>query len=382
MGQAKYVCAVHRFIQELLLKAAPELLKGSGALKSDKEFKDTIDAAIASVTTPDAKERDYIRAIVEAASDEMKPRCHLLRGAAEVVGLGEIATRYLDGARFREMLLRRDEEKLERLNAIVQDQSQAVPVKVLMDVAAELDGRAENYDGMDAAAKRKASREMKKLIGKVEEMRSAIDANTAEIERRINEGKKEIVSHVDEVGGKVEAVGKKVDNIKLRDRRGRRPSYSEEARGECLAYWEAAKNNTEVKHAINTRITFEAVFAYYRRQLEKLGIDTVKKFRIIVHSSQSRESEARKRALEAKREAERKAKKNNPQTSPLTSSPLTSSPLTSSPLTTKKPKYGKIHGMKKRTMRSLLAAALAVFGASGFGAVMPQLPEPAFECKV
>ena len=402
MGQAKYVCAVHRFIQELLLKAAPELLKGSGALKSDKEFKDTIDAAIASVTTPDAKERDYIRAIVEAASDEMKPRCHLLRGAAEVVGLGEIATRYLDGARFREMLLRRDEEKLERLNAIVQDQSQAVPVKVLMDVAAELDGRAENYDGMDAAAKRKASREMKKLIGKVEEMRSAIDANTAEIERRINEGKKEIVSHVDEVGGKVEAVGKKVDNIKLRDRRGRRPSYSEEARGECLAYWEAAKNNTEVKHAINTRITFEAVFAYYRRQLEKLGIDTVKKFRIIVHSSQSRESEARKRALEAKIEAERKAKKNNPQTSPLTSSPLTSSPLTSSPLTsspltsspltsspltsspltTKKPKCGKIHGMKKRTMRSLLAGALAVFGASAFGAVMPQLPEPTFECKV
>ena len=33
--------------------------------------------------------------------------------------------------------------------------------------------------------------------------------------------------------------------------------------------------------------------------------------------------------------------------------------------------------MKKTTMRSLLAAALAVFGASGFGAVMPQLPEPA-----
>ena len=377
MGQAKYVCAVHRFIQELLLKAAPELLKGSGALKSDKEFKDTIDAAIASVTTPDAKERDYIRAIVEAASDEMKPRCHLLRGAAEVVGLGEIATRYLDGARFREMLLRRDEEKLERLNAIVQDQSQAVPVKVLMDVAAELDGRAENYDGMDTAAKRKASREMKKLIGKVEEMRSAIDANTAEIERRINEGKKEIVSHVDEVGGKVEAVGKKVDNIKLRDRRGRRPSYSEEARGECLAYWEAAKNNTEVKHAINTRITFEAVFAYYRRQLEKLGIDTVKKFRMAVHSVQSRESAKSKRDLEAKIEAKRKAKKNTPQTSSLTSSPLTSSPLT-----TKKTKCGKIHGMKKRTMRSLLAVALAVFGASGFGAVMPQLPEPTFECKV
>ena len=227
MGQAKYVCAVHRFIQDLLMKTAPELLKGSGALKTDNEFKDTIDAAIASVTTPDAQERDYIRAIVDAASEEMKPRCHLLRGAAEVVGLGEIATRYLDGVRFREMLLRKDEEKLERLNAILQDQGQSVPVKVMMDVAAELDGRAGNYDGMDAAAKRKASREMKKLIGKVEEMRTAMDANAAEIESRIDA----VGGKIDEVGGKVEVVCAKVDKIKLRDRRGRRPSYSEEARG-------------------------------------------------------------------------------------------------------------------------------------------------------
>ena len=146
MGQAKYVCAVHRFIQELLLKAAPELLKGSGALKSDKEFKDTIDVAIASVTTPHAKERDYVRAIVETSSAEMKPLCHLLRGAAEVVGLGELAARYLDGTRFREMLLRKDEEKLERLNVTVQTQGPIAPVKILMDVAAELDGRAENYE--------------------------------------------------------------------------------------------------------------------------------------------------------------------------------------------------------------------------------------------
>ena len=99
MGQAKYVCAVHRFIQDLLLKTAPELLKGSGALKTDKEFKDTIDAAIASVTTPHANDRAYIREIVETARAEMKPLCHLLRGAAEVVGLGELAARYLDGAR-------------------------------------------------------------------------------------------------------------------------------------------------------------------------------------------------------------------------------------------------------------------------------------------
>ena len=303
MGQAKYVCAVHRFIQDLLLKAAPELLKGSGALKSDAEFKDTIDAAIASVTTPAAKERDFIHAIVEASGAEMKPLCHLLRGAAEVVGLGELATRYLDGARFREMLLRKDEEKLERLNAIVQDQAQAVPVKVLMDVAAELDGRAENYDGMDAASKRKASREMKKLIGKVEEMRSAIDANTAEIESRIDA----VGGKIDEVGGKVEAVGKKVDLIQPRKKR--KSKYTEAQLETCRAYWNAAQTNAEVKHAINTRITYGAVFGYYSRQLKEIGVKSAGMFRAIIHSAQSRECEDRKHALEAKIEAERKAKK-------------------------------------------------------------------------
>ena len=97
------------------------------------------------------------------------------------------------------MLLRKDEERLERLNGIVKNQGQAATVKILMDVAAELDGRADNYDGMDAAAKRKATRDMTKLIGKVEEMRSAI-------EHRIDDGKDEIVSHVDTVGAKVDRI--------------------------------------------------------------------------------------------------------------------------------------------------------------------------------
>ena len=314
MGQAKYVCAVHRFIQDLLLKTAPELLKGSGALKTDKEFKDMIDAAIASVTTPNAKELDYVRAIVETSSAEMKPLCHLLRAAAEVVGLGELAARYLDGARFREMLLRKDEEKLERLNAIVNDQGQAVPVKVLMDVAAGLDGRAENYDGMDTAAKRKASREMKRLIGKVEEMRSAIDANAAEIGSRIDEGKKEIVSHVDEVGGKVEAVGKKVDRLRLKGKR--KSKYGDNARNACLMCWEMAQENAEVRHAINTRVTYESVFTYFKGKLVAAGINTVKKFKAVLHATKNLEYARRIKALEAKREAERKAKKNNPHPSP------------------------------------------------------------------
>ena len=314
MGQAKYVCAVHRFIQDLLLKAAPELLKGSGALKTDAEFKDTIDAAIASVTTPAARERDYIRAIVEAASDEMKPLCHLLRGASEVVGLGKVADRYLDGARFREMLLRKDEEKLERLNAIVQDQAQAVPVKVLMDVAAELDGRAENYDGMDAASKRKASREMKKLIGKVEEMRSAIDAvggkiddHDANTKKRFDDVRDELHETKEELMAKVDAILKKAGKVNFGGKRKCR--HTAEQKRVCLALWMEAQRNEELKSGTeNGKATHEAAFNWYKRQLSLVGVDTPEKFKAVIHTVNNTNSAESIKALEAKREAERKRK--------------------------------------------------------------------------
>ena len=56
-----------------------------------------------------------------------------------------------------------------------------------------------------------------------------------------------------------------------------------------------------MKHAINTRITYESVFSYYSRQLAKTGVESVGMFKAIIHSVQSRECEARKHELEAER---------------------------------------------------------------------------------
>ena len=236
MGQAKYVCAVHKFIQDLLLKTAPEFLKGSGALKTEEEFKDTIDAAIASVTTSNATERDYVRAMVETSSAAMKPFCHLLRGAADVVGLRKIAERYLDGARFQEMLLRRDQDKLERLNDILRKASVGPvnPAKILMDVAKVLDENAECYDDLDAAAKRKAQRDIARLMGKVEEIHNEMTASKNEITQHIDEGKEELVSRVD-------AVGAKIDKLKIKGKR--KSKYEPEQKKVCLSCWMAAQEN-------------------------------------------------------------------------------------------------------------------------------------------
>ena len=330
MGQARHVRAVHSFICELLMVTMPELAKGNRYIRNSTEFCESIDLAIREVSTPDATEGDYIRVILDAACTEMAPLCNLLKAACSLAGLDKVAAEYLDGKRFREMLLRKDSAKLEKLVAIVRAR-EGKPIKVLMDVAAELNDKAERYDEISPAAKRKATADMKKIIAKVDEIRSSMD-----------EHRDEIVARVDDVGGKVAAVGKKVDRLRLRGER--KSKYGDNARNTCLMYWEMAQENAEVRHAINTRVTYESVFTYFKGKLVAAGINTVKKFKAVLHATKNLEYARRVKALEAKREAERKAKKNNPHPSPLTPStrstrstrPNDTPAPNSSPLTTKK----------------------------------------------
>ena len=163
MGQARHVRAVHSFICELLMVTMPELAKGNRYIRNSTEFCESIDLAIREVSTPDATEGDYVRFILDAACAEMAPLCNLLKAACSLAGLDKVAAEYLDGKRFREMLLRKDSAKLEKLVAIVRAR-EGKPIKVLMAVAAELNDKAERYDEISPAAKRKATAEMKKAV--------------------------------------------------------------------------------------------------------------------------------------------------------------------------------------------------------------------------
>ena len=69
--------------------------------------------------------------------------------------------------------------------------------------------RPDTYDEMDAAAKRKATIDTKKIIAEVEKK---LDSDKAELVERIEKSKGEIIGHVD-------AVGAKVDGIRKRDKR-------------------------------------------------------------------------------------------------------------------------------------------------------------------
>ena len=92
-------------------------------------------------------------------------------------------------------------------------------------------------------------------------------------------------------------------------RRSRRSKYSDAVRQACLSYWHAAKRTAEVRAGVNTRTTYKAAFEYFRRALVEIGVKTVEAFKRIIHAVQSRECEARRKDLEAKRDTEAKGGK-------------------------------------------------------------------------
>ena len=92
--------------------------------------------------------------------------------------------------------------------------------------------------------------------------------------------------------------------VKLPPRR-RRSKYSDDVCAVCLTCWNEARRNAEVRHAVNTRTTYKAAFEYFAASLKAIGVKTVAAFKAIIHAVQSRQCEARKKALEAKRSAER-----------------------------------------------------------------------------
>ena len=72
-------------------------------------------------------------------------------------------------------------------------------------------------------------------------------------------------------------------------------------------------------------MTYKAAFEYFATKLKELGVKTVEMFKRIIHAMQSRECEDRRKELEAKREAKRRAE--TPQREDFATEPPTDKPL-------------------------------------------------------
>ena len=282
MAQAQYACAVLGLIRKLLSAVFPSLAENRTILGTDEQFHVHIDAALMELDHRDATEIDYRLAVANAACWEMSNLCELLTDACECVKLDAVAKRYVNPTRFLHLVLKQDTAKLSALEAAVESGDRNVG-RLLMRIGAILDGRAANYDTLDSAAKRKAAIDTKKVI--------------AEVSTLIDAGKAEIIERVDAVGGKV-------DRLKVRGRR--KCKYSETARAACLSCWKMAKEDASVRNSVNTRVTYETVFLRHARELAEHGIDTVAKFRTVLHSAQSLEYANRRKKLDEQRDGTKK----------------------------------------------------------------------------
>ena len=285
MAQVDFACSVLGFIKRLLRVVLPALARDKSILGTKEQFKAQIDAAFEALDPHEATENDYRLAVANAACLEVSDLCGILTDACECARFDNIARRYLSPQKFVRLVLKQDVAKLDALVAAVKSGDGNVG-RLLMRVGAILEGRPDTYDEMDAAAKRKAAVDTKKIIAEVKT-----------IAKKIDEGKAEIVEHVD-------AVAVKVDRLKIR--RKRRSRHSVDQHEICLACWNAAQGNEKVRGSINTRITHETVFRFFSRRLAEHGITSAKQFHRILHAAQSRACEERKRKLDAQRDGTRK----------------------------------------------------------------------------
>ena len=282
MAQAQYACAVLGFIRKLLRAVFPSLAENRTILGTDEQFHAHIDAALMELDHRDATEIDYRFAVANAACWEMSNLCELLTDACECAKLDAVAKRYVNPTRFLHLVLKQDSAKLEALEAAVESGDRNIG-RLMMRIGAILDGHAANYDTLDSSAKRKATMDTKKVI--------------SEVKTLITDGKREIVEHVD-------AVGKKVERLKVRGKR--KSKYGEAARAACLSCWNAAKEDASIRNSVNTRVTYEIVFRRYARELAKHGIDTVEKFKAVLHSAQGLECARRRKKLDEQRDGTKK----------------------------------------------------------------------------
>ena len=284
-AQVDYAFALLGFIKRLLQAVLPSLARDKRILGTKKDFTSQIDAEFGDIDPHEASEEDYRLAVVAAACAEVSNLCTLLTNACNCTGFSEIASRYLNTRRFMFLLVKCDDAKLKALKSIVESGDKNVG-RILMRVGAVLDGRPDTYDEMDAAAKRKATIDSQRILDEVKTLAKHID-----------DGKGEIIEHVD-------AVAVKVDGLKPRGKRKSR--YGGAMREVCLAYWNAAQNNADIRYSINTRITYKTVFDYFAKDLAKHGVTSARQFKQALHSAHNLECIERRKKLDEQRDGRKK----------------------------------------------------------------------------
>ncbi len=250
------------------------------------------------------------KAFVEVAWRDMSNYCNLLRKACENLGFGKIAHRYLFTCRILDTLIGWDRAKLAELKAVV-DSGDTDFGRLMMRISEVIDGRKNVYENFDDAAKKKATEDVRNISRRAETL-AAIGGNEPQKqleckEVKLLEGQEKVVGKVeeakeeikDEIRALSEQVKELAEHSKTTRKGGVKRRHSSTLRELCKSCWSAALRDVGLKYSLNTRITYEAAFGRFRRELTAAGIDSATQFRRIIHSAQSLECHERRKRLEA-----------------------------------------------------------------------------------
>ena len=273
--QIAFTHSVREFIRELLKRFIPGKWIDRVISEDETSFDAKLDAVLVGLDEKTATSKDYCAKVVSALCDEVSSICEVTRLVCINRGYRKYAETFLSTEKFVRLQLRQDTEKLERLNAVLEDKAKPLCV-LLQEIGAVLEDRPTNeVAAFGASELKRANAELKAI---------AVD-----VKKTMQTGFKEVNANIAAVGEKVDAVAAKVTRGKHRCK------YDEALIMFCMACVET--RSAELRSSTKTKIRLEDIFIYNKRRLAERGVNDAKQFAKIVHAYRARESRRRDKEL-------------------------------------------------------------------------------------
>ena len=309
----EYALAMRCVFQKILERLLPGRKSHGDFFGCKEQFLTILDDEFEKIDFAAATVEDYRLALEAVCCNDVEQVIDFLVSVSRNVGFEKYAYRYLDKKRFVSMMCDCDEEKLAQLDEIVSSGDKD-PGRVLMRVSGVLDGRRDAYESLGETAKAKASADAQKVAKRALVMDFLDLSNTRKAiehkpEEEQNAAAEAVAECMDSVKSTVESIEKKVDSLtqtveRQKERSGSKKSTKRQraavVRNFCSCSWKRACENVELRNSLNTRMTYQAAFTYYQRELADYGVKDKDEFKRLIHSDQSLKHQRRKAALEAK----------------------------------------------------------------------------------
>lgn len=280
LGQVAYAYSVRDFIREMLKRLIPGGWINVVFAGGDEEFYFRLKAAFEQLNATVTTASEYREAIAAVLCEEVSRLCRELKVVCRNRGCCRYYEENISRERFVELVRNTDIKKLEKMQKIL-ERTELTPIDIIREIGAVLNDRQGEGCATLSAAERNSANETLSEIA--QDVRTSMMLGFAQTKQRLLECK----SGIDELRSGVAAMGRGLSGV---GKRGRRRGKYDAVSEMCLAVWERDCTDLNLRNSLNTRVTYEAVFERRKRELAAMKIDSVEKFRRVIHAAQSKRS--------------------------------------------------------------------------------------------